>query len=510
MRRALARVGLGLALGVAGTGAAQSVQDIVMRNSFNPFGAGARGLGMGGAFIAVADDGTASSFNPAGLAQLRRSELAVVGFAGRGRADFSVFRPDGSFDQRSAPDVRHGALDFVGLAVPFHAGEKNLTVNLSYQRAVDLFGRGTVSTADVVAAEELFGEDELSLLGLRADQPILLRSDIAPAQTGAMHTLNLAAAYQLTERMSLGLTASYWIGRWTASGTNSFRLEALRPDGASISLGSESDVFRQRQELRGFNVSAGVLLRFKRVNLGGIVRLPFNGDYRLDDRVEETDIIDPPDTREGSAISRIRWPLNAGVGVALRPLRGVTLAADVQTFHWSRTVIEDLPDGLLLTRTATDPLGNQAVAPFLDRNFFDLLPAAQTSAADTRQFRAGAEYLLTLPGVVIPLRAGVFRERAPVVDLGSDQGRRIEGWTCGTGLNFRQVVLDVSFERRRSNGVVGLRLAANGDSADLRRSTRESVSVDRLVASLIYRPGGDADPLTKLFRFLFVGGDDKP
>ena len=35
---------------------------------------------MGGAFIAVADDGTAVGFNPAGLAQLRRTELAVVGF----------------------------------------------------------------------------------------------------------------------------------------------------------------------------------------------------------------------------------------------------------------------------------------------------------------------------------------------------------------------------------------------------------------------------------------------
>ena len=38
---------------------AQAVQNIVLRNSFNPIGAGARGLGMGGAFIGVADDGTA-------------------------------------------------------------------------------------------------------------------------------------------------------------------------------------------------------------------------------------------------------------------------------------------------------------------------------------------------------------------------------------------------------------------------------------------------------------------
>ena len=43
---------------------AQAVQNIVLRNSFSPLGAGARGVGMGGAFIAVADDGTAATFNP--------------------------------------------------------------------------------------------------------------------------------------------------------------------------------------------------------------------------------------------------------------------------------------------------------------------------------------------------------------------------------------------------------------------------------------------------------------
>jgi len=40
-------------------------------------GGGARALAMGGAFIGLADDATASKFNPAGLWQLRRPELAL-------------------------------------------------------------------------------------------------------------------------------------------------------------------------------------------------------------------------------------------------------------------------------------------------------------------------------------------------------------------------------------------------------------------------------------------------
>ncbi len=48
------------------------------RFSFMPMGAGARAAGMADAFIAVCDDGTAASWNPAGLAQLRSPEFSAV------------------------------------------------------------------------------------------------------------------------------------------------------------------------------------------------------------------------------------------------------------------------------------------------------------------------------------------------------------------------------------------------------------------------------------------------
>ncbi|MCX5784682.1 MAG: PorV/PorQ family protein [Elusimicrobia bacterium] len=45
---------------------------------FMSYGAGARGLGMGGAFFAVADDASASYWNPAGLTLLERSEFTAM------------------------------------------------------------------------------------------------------------------------------------------------------------------------------------------------------------------------------------------------------------------------------------------------------------------------------------------------------------------------------------------------------------------------------------------------
>lgn len=54
-------------------------QQVGIASSPNPVGSGARAVGMGSAFIAVADDATAASWNPAGLIQLDRPEMSIAG-----------------------------------------------------------------------------------------------------------------------------------------------------------------------------------------------------------------------------------------------------------------------------------------------------------------------------------------------------------------------------------------------------------------------------------------------
>ena len=58
---------------------AQVILGTEIPSSFNPVGSGARALGMGGAFIAVADDATAASWNPGALMQLDKPEVSIVG-----------------------------------------------------------------------------------------------------------------------------------------------------------------------------------------------------------------------------------------------------------------------------------------------------------------------------------------------------------------------------------------------------------------------------------------------
>src|SRR3972149_673532 len=100
-----------------------------------PVGSGARALGMGGAFIAVADDATASSWNPGGLTQLERPELSVVG-------SFLSIHQD--FDPSSTGLLSlndEGAsstdLNYASVAYPFKVLGKNLVAALNYQQKYD-------------------------------------------------------------------------------------------------------------------------------------------------------------------------------------------------------------------------------------------------------------------------------------------------------------------------------------------------------------------------------------
>lgn len=97
---------------------------------------GARSLGVGGAFTAVADDATASEANPAGLAQLTRPEVSLHGR--RTSFDLREFNGDGGYadtynGQPTSPIPRFlrvdddtNAVSFASFVYPFENGALSL------------------------------------------------------------------------------------------------------------------------------------------------------------------------------------------------------------------------------------------------------------------------------------------------------------------------------------------------------------------------------------------------
>ena len=82
----------------------------------NPTGSGAHAMGMGNAFIAVADDATATLWNPAGLLQIENVEfsLAYEYFTRAGELDGSSNHPESD----SNTSLRISELNYISIVIP--------------------------------------------------------------------------------------------------------------------------------------------------------------------------------------------------------------------------------------------------------------------------------------------------------------------------------------------------------------------------------------------------------
>ena len=103
---------------------------------------------MGGAFTAIADDATAASFNPAGLAQLLVPEISVVGSYSRmedaytGFASFGDEVPSLTFGDATI-DHAKGDLNFLSFTVPFRLAHRRWAFQASQHKRVDFGYEGS-------------------------------------------------------------------------------------------------------------------------------------------------------------------------------------------------------------------------------------------------------------------------------------------------------------------------------------------------------------------------------
>ncbi|MDJ0751434.1 MAG: outer membrane protein transport protein [Woeseiaceae bacterium] len=198
----------GLSLGV-GTASAQETIVPIQLSFSDP---GARSMGFGGAFVALADDATAALANPSGLVQLVRPEVSIEArnwsystpYTNRGRVEnlpsgVGIDSIAGLVSSRSKYDVE--GLSFVSIAYPI--GDWSLAV---FQHEY----------ADIAFAGEtqgLFGGGSSCCQTRIWDQRST--SDLEISSFG------LSVAYRINDKLSIGATAVRYDSSLVAT-TNEF------------------------------------------------------------------------------------------------------------------------------------------------------------------------------------------------------------------------------------------------------------------------------------------------
>jgi long-subunit fatty acid transport protein len=427
--------GLGclLALLVWLPGTARAQATINTGTSMNPVGSGARAMGQGNAFIAVADDATAASWNPAGLAQLEKPELslAVEYLSSRGEIS-SLHHPES--EDESTMDVAD--LNYLSVAYPFHPG-RNLVLSLNYLKLYR-FER-----------EMAF---PLRLRDLTPGMDVDLQYELE--QSGSLAVLAPAIAVDVTDSLSLGLTLNLWNDDITrASSFNKTQTEkgVIEYYGANPFSSVTDDRFEVR---RGYSVVLGAMYRLsKQWTLGAVVKPAFTLDLDHRRSVSYEDEYTPRERTEAESDAELEMPLVAGAGVAWRPSDPLTISFDATWTQWSEFSMNE--NGV-------------------DRNPLTDLPEDEGQCKDATTCRLGAEYLLVRPKFIVPLRCGLGYDPGPAID----QVDAFYTASVGTGLQVGRFAFDVGYEMRWGNGV-------NSSLYPPGWGSSEDVLQHRILASLI-------------------------
>lgn len=435
------------------------------QTSFTLVGAGARAGGMGGAFTALADDATAASFNPAGLAQLLVPEASAVVDFSRHTDEYRSFL---SYDQvpvlgltDSTVEFDRAAFNFASVTVPFELFSKRFAFQLSTQRLVDFTYEGTRQF------EEVDGEGN----------PLFLLEQ-SSLQSGSIRLYSGSLAFQPTQRTLVGVTVNRWDGRWDMASTNTEQ---------SVAAGSEPESFTysQSNRLTGWNVDLGLLLRYPSFNVGVRYRTPFDADYDFSASLETN--IETPLSPLPTTTTKLHWPGTLNVGVAIKPSDTLVLALDWGRTDWSEMVF-DVP-------------GAGHV------NFFDLKSPEETNAGTSDDWHAGAEYLFFSGKTVVPVRAGWFREPQPATDAVTGDRIVQTGFSFGTGVKSGWWAIDASLRYSSATAQVSRFLEADEiASGNLRATSQGELARKTWMAFLsviVQIPSGS--PPARALHEIFVG-----
>jgi long-chain fatty acid transport protein len=396
-------------------------------------GSGARAFGMGGAFLARADDATAASWNPAGLSYLRRPEVSLVGARNAFDRGFADDFPEDRFEGYTP--------DFMAATYPIEFGFVSGAVQVSYQR----------------------------VFSFRGDRVIAGRPLFYSKTEGGFDVLSAGTGLRVFRGLRLGAAVNRWF--------HGYSQDKLRTGGGVPTRERQTTKQEIDYRLRGWNVNLGLIWSpLESLNVGLVGKTRFTGDLR--GRRQRTDYfseLNPEQadtTNKGDGDVRLDFPGALGVGASWRPRSALTLSADYTRTFWSEGRIRNF---FLLPPT----LPTQPVPPE-KQTFPDLLYPTldDTRQFDTEQVRLGAEFVVIGARVKVPIRGGVFTDSQYFADA-FGQAPRFIGFSMGTGLIVGPVLFDVAFVREQ------------GTYPDPERTGGRVTSVFRRVfVSLIYRHGG--------------------
>ncbi len=361
-----------LLIGVSSQTLAQFPED-ALRFATPGFGVGARSLGMGNAYIGVANDYTALYWNPAGLAQIEHGEFSfgLSHFNGKDKSTF--FGENRSYTNNATN------LNSLGLVFPVpvqrgslvfafgYARQSNFTTGLSFEgfnpnsSIIQTWAPdGQLYPPDVTIAEELglaYADTNTGRFNSQITNRVTQSGKVL--EGGGVNNWSAGVAIDVARNLSVGATLTYATGSYTYERSyteaDTRRVYETMPfdfDRVTVDDIVESD-------LSGFNAKLGLQYRVPdRFRFGMTVKTPTSYEVSetfstiANSYFDNGDVLPAAGPYEsiGSGEYNIMtpWIFGAGASVIIRDL---VISGDVEYTDWTQLKFEDAnPDLIALNK----------------------------------------------------------------------------------------------------------------------------------------------------------------
>ncbi len=246
-------------------GYGQTTEDAI-RIFNNQVGFGTRALGMGGAYLSIAEDYSAVFWNPAGLVQIRRKEF-WTGISHHNLETDVTLNKDLTANSRNATKFNS-----LGMVYPVSTKHGKLAFAVGYQK-INNFDRNqnftTTSNSRI---------NRLTFQGLDPQNPNQSYSFYGDDVTregqvnfsGSINQVSIASALGLSPNIAIGVTLNFW------SGKNELIYNFYQFDAFNVYNTAPANFNRYSQENVSFNDYSSFNAKFGTLfNFGRFIRLGF-------------------------------------------------------------------------------------------------------------------------------------------------------------------------------------------------------------------------------------------
>lgn len=365
--------------------------DVNEPSAGNFFGVGARAMGMGGAYIAEANDATALVYNPAGLARVAKIEFSC------GLTHQRLRNKSGFFESNS-PNFNNS---FLQTNTRFSSANIVLPVPTYRGSLVLALGVNRIGSFDKTLEYNNLQEQH----------------NFTRSESGGLYAWSFGGAIDLSPQVSVGAAFNYWSGKYDYS---------LLVD-SSYDRNAVSWSYRWDDAITdhysGFNAKLGIRVQpNKLLVIGGTIETPVTYTIKedwieLSDTVFHTPYSDlVQNSNEGNSEYKLTLPFSLGFGTAIN-MKNLILAGDVTYIDWTQMEYK---------RFDQRPDANRVIKKVYK---------------DVFRWHIGAEY--TFPQIGANLRVGYFQNPFPFKSPWIKSNRRY--FTGGIGFLIDQVTtIDVA------------------------------------------------------------------